>query len=421
MGFRRSNLGFLCMDGLFWATYCTVFGFVVTILLEYGFSSEICGLITTLQCVVIMLVQPFYGFLVDRIISPKWGFIGIMVLGTLFAVPLPWIFRMDSWVVIVYITFLSLFTYSGGAVADTWAVSVINCTKGMDYALVRGGGSVFYAVVALVAGWLIAPLGVETLFILHVMLGIITVVFSIFLVDSDKIKDHQIAASQPKQRIGFFKAAKVLLSNHDYLIFTICVCLYNLGNRPYATYFPMVLENIGGGSDYYGLALFIAAAGEMLFMVMASRLVTRGIPLHYLYITALCTMTIRYFMMSVIGSLWLMMVTQILQAMGNGLVLRVSVEYLVNTAPPGYAGMAIMVSASIGNGVGCVLGNLMGGILIDKWGVHYYVLFSACMFAIAVAVYAPTVYREYKHRRQLRLEHLWHLHMKAVKEAENGE
>lgn len=410
MSFRRSNLGFFLMEGFFWATYCTVCSFTVTILREYGFSPEICGLVSTLQCVVIMLVQPFYGYLVDHVTTPKHGFIAMMVLGVLFTLPLPWIFQMDTWIVVGYLTFLSMFVFSGGALADAWAVAVINRTHGMDYAVIRGGGSVLFAFVALLAGYLIAPFGIGILFVLHAVFGCCTIVVALFLVDSTKLENAQPMPPSAAPRASFLQSAKVLLSNRSYVVFTISVCLYNFGIRPFSTYFPVVLESVGGDSSNFGMAMFISAMGEMIFMLVASRMMMRGMAAEYVYLMAMGLLTVRFFLMGVVDSLWLMMTTQLIQAVGFGLQLRINAGYLVGTAPPGYEGMAIMLSGAISNGVGCVLGNLVGGILIESWGVKPYVLLCSGFLAASFFVFLPTVLRKRKERQQQKMEYYMNLH-----------
>ncbi|MEG2073695.1 MAG: MFS transporter, partial [Angelakisella sp.] len=213
MNFRRSNLGFFVLQGLFWACYCTIFGFTVTILREYGFSAEICGIVTTLQCVVFMLIQPVYGYLADNVSTPKKAFIIIIAVGTAAALPLPKIFTMGVVVVVLYMTFISLFVYSACNLLDAWSVAVINKTAGMDYAAVRGGGSACYALMALMAGNLIAPFGVQALFVVHLVLCVATLAVACFLVDSEGLESTRGILCSAKEQVSFAKSISVLLHN----------------------------------------------------------------------------------------------------------------------------------------------------------------------------------------------------------------
>lgn len=406
MGFKRGNLGFFILEGCFWASYCTVFGFTVTILRAYGYSAEVCGMVTTLQCVVVMLVQPIYGYLMDSVTTPKKGFIAVITAGTLVALPMPWIFKMGAMVVVIYMTFVSLFIYSAGSLLDAWAVAVINKTRGMDYASVRGGGSIFYAIMALMAGNLIAPFGVESLFILHIALGAATVGVAFFLVDPSELESTRGTVCAAAVQVSFGKAISVLLHNRKYLVFTACMCMYNFATRASNTYLPMVIEEVGGNSGHFGIALFLTAMGEVVFMFLASRLLIQGIPQQYIYLTALGILVLRYVMMATVGNLWLLLATQIVQAIGFGFNLRINAEYLVSISPEGYHSMAIMLSGALSNGIGCVLGNFLGGELIARLGITPYVWVCTAVMACGFVIFLPTVLREHKRRSQARMQYL---------------
>lgn len=410
MSFKRSNLGFFVLEGFFWAAYCTVFAFTVTILREYGFSAEICGIVTTLQCVVFMLIQPIYGYLVDSVTTPKKGFIAVIAVGTLAAVPLPWIFKMGAGIVVVYMTFISFFIYSAGSLLDAWAVAVINKTRGMDYATVRGGGSIFYAIVALMAGNLIAPFGVKSLFILHVVLGAATVLVALLLTDATELESTRGTVAPHVAQVSFAKSVSVLLHNRKYLIFTACMCMYNFATRASNTYLPLVIEKVGGNSGHFGIALFLTAMGEVVFMFLASRLIIRGIPQQYIYLTALGILVVRYMLMATVDNLWLLLATQLVQAIGFGFNLRINAEYLVSIAPEGYHGMAIMLSGAISNGIGCVLGNYLGGELIARLGLSPYLWVCTAVMFGGFLIFLPTVLRERKRRHTAGIVYLLEQH-----------
>lgn len=414
MKFRRGNLGFFTLQGCFMATYCTIFGFTVTILLEYGFSSGFCGIITMLQCVVLMLIQPVYGYLVDHFISPKKGFIAIISIGTVLAIPLAAVFRMSATVVVVYMTLLSMFTFSAGALLDHWCVDVINKTRGMDYAIVRGGGSIFYAFTALLAGNLIAPLGVESLFVLHIILGVVTIGVSCLLVDPEKMDSSRAQHRSSEKNVSMGKAAVILLKNHDYRIFLICMCLFNFATRSTSTYLPMALQNVGGTSLHFGIAVFISAFFEAVVMLFVTRLIMHGLPLTYSLIIGFVILTVRMLLLGLIPSLWGLVLTQFVQALGFGFYLRAYAEHTVHIVPDGYHGMALMLMSAISNGVGSVIGSLMGGELIDLIGVNYYNFLCAGMMFGAALIFLPTVIKEYNYRRDIKHSHLIAMHQLAL-------
>ena len=75
------------LEGAYFVSFCSLYAYTVTILLDYGYTEVQCGYITMLQYLVMMIAGPIYGRLIDRSISPKWLFI-ILVAGGMIVTPL---------------------------------------------------------------------------------------------------------------------------------------------------------------------------------------------------------------------------------------------------------------------------------------------------------------------------------------------
>ena len=133
MSAQRENGRFFLLQGLYWAAYCVLFGYTVTIFGAYGYSAQVCGILTTLQYVVLLVAQPIYGYFMDNIVSPKWFFVGLSAAAVVGAFFLPWAFAQSQWVVIGYFLLLSLFNFCGSGVVDTWCIEVANEVQGTDY------------------------------------------------------------------------------------------------------------------------------------------------------------------------------------------------------------------------------------------------------------------------------------------------
>lgn len=74
------------LEGAYFVSFCSLYAYTVTILLDYGYTEVQCGYITMLQYLVMMIAGPIYGRLIDRSISPKWLFI-ILVAGGMIVTP----------------------------------------------------------------------------------------------------------------------------------------------------------------------------------------------------------------------------------------------------------------------------------------------------------------------------------------------
>lgn len=162
----RSHHMFL-LEGAYFVSFCSLYAYTVTILLDYGYTEVQCGYITMLQYLVMMIAGPIYGRLIDRSISPKWLFI-ILVAGGMIVTPLlPFCFgRGFLWTMLSF-SLISALDYCASSVFDTWTNQMTLRDSTIDYGNIRSAGSIFYATTALISGYLIAPLGINFLFWLH--------------------------------------------------------------------------------------------------------------------------------------------------------------------------------------------------------------------------------------------------------------
>lgn len=386
---KGRNLGFFLLQGLYWASYCVLFGYTVTIFSAYGYSAQMCGVITTLQYLVPMAVQPLYGYLIDNVISPKWFCVGMMAASGGCALLLPYMFTQSAPVIIGYFLFLSLFLFCGSGVVDTWCISVINASRGMDFGLVRSGGSIFYALTGLVAGNIIAPLGITALFYIHGGLAFLGAVVALLLPDPRRLpRPEQLEAPA---RVSFADAIKVLIKCRPYVTYVVCMCCYYFASRATQIYMPIILKSVGGGDGHYGISMFLSSGGEMIVMLLVSRLIIRGVRLEKLFGVALGLFTVRYILLAAVQNLWVILAGQLLLAVGFGLQVRVHTQYITKMIPEGYQGTAILLCSSIGSGGAAMLGNLFGGEMLDRVGIQPYLVCCAGMMLLAGLIFLPTL------------------------------
>lgn len=410
--FSETNRGFFLLEGLYWSAYCVLFAFTVTIFSAYGYSTAICGVVATLQYIVLLVGQPLYGYIIDHLLSPKRFFILLTAADIVFSFALPYVFSQGLWVLLPYYVVFSFFNFSAYSVVDTWAIEVDNHLPGLDFGLQRGGGSILYAAVALLGGNLIAPFGIEVLFVLHIALSFLLLLLSCFLVDSAKLRQTHLDSAEapvPEEAPGLREVLRLLLKNRAFVLYTICMGLYYFGTRATSMYLPVILGAAGGGSGHYGLALFISACGELFVMLWASRLLSNGVPIEHLFSLCLAMMVLRFLLLALVPRLWVILLGQVLLAAGSGLQLRSGTQYLAAITPENCHGMAILLSGSVSSGIGGMLGNLLGGILVESWGVRGYVLLCTATFMLGFALFLP-LSREALHRARMQARQHFYQH-----------
>lgn len=382
----RSKRLFL-LEGVFFCGFCAFYAYVVSIMLDYGYNEVQCGYVTMLQFIVMLVAEPIYGQLIDRSVSPKKMFL-ILCIGGLVTTPLlPLAFSHGFvWSMLAVGLVSALDFCVTGGVMDTWITHLIRKDDSIDYGVIRSAGSIFYATTALITGYLIAPLGIEILFIIHAVFLLLAIIMAWRMDDPHDLPDLHPVEEVPEHP-GILDSFRVLFGNRAYVVFLISGMLYYFATRSVNTFMQVILNDIGGDVSAYGLSVFLYCVGEYITMNVASRLLRRGMKSSVLLIVSLAAMAARLFLLSVLKDMLWVMITQVFLSLGFGCFLRFNIEYVAGLFPPQYNGRAILVCSSVTQGFGCILGNLAGGYLLDGIGSSAYCALCGGILILALAVF----------------------------------
>ena len=262
--------------------------------------------------------------------------------------------------------------------------------ESIDYGMIRSAGSIFYAVTALASGYLIAPLGIDFLFWLHLGALALSILLALPFADPRKLpllKADAITESVEVQNETLWASFKKLLSCRPYAIFLVCGTLYYFATRSVNGFMQVIINYIGGDASTYGLSVFLYCVGEFLLMRLASRLLRRGMKLPVLFIASLSALGLRILLLGVLRSMAGVMATQVLLSIGFAGFLRFNIEYVASLFPPQYSGRAILISVAVTQGIGSIVGNLAGGYLLASVGVPVYCFICGGAMLLALVIF----------------------------------
>lgn len=385
---RRRHM--FLLEGAYFISFCSLYAYTVTILLDYGYTEVQCGYITMLQYLVMMIAGPIYGRLIDRSISPKWLFI-ILAAGGMIVTPLlPFCFGKGFVWTMLSFSVVSALDYCAASVIDAWINQMTLRDESIDYGMIRSAGSIFYAVTALASGYLIAPLGIDFLFWLHLGALALSILLALPFADPRKLpllKADAITESVEVQNETLWASFKKLLSCRPYAIFLVCGTLYYFATRSVNGFMQVIINYIGGDASTYGLSVFLYCVGEFLLMRLASRLLRRGMKLPVLFIASLSALGLRILLLGVLRSMAGVMATQVLLSIGFAGFLRFNIDYVASLFPPQYSGRAILISVAVTQGIGSIVGNLAGGYLLASVGVPVYCFICGGAMLLALVIF----------------------------------
>ena len=369
---RRHHM--FLLEGVYFISFCTLYAYTVTILLEYGYTEVQCGYITMLQYLMMTIAGPVYGRMIDRGLSPKKLFI-ILAAGGIIVTPLlPVCFAKGFSLTMISFGIISALDFCGATVIDTWINQMTLRDETIDYGMIRSAGSIFYATTAIVSGYLIVPLGINFLFWLHMGSLAVAILLAVTFADPNKLPllepDRFAGEDAPDET--FAQSIRTMMQNRPFVIFLICGTMYYFATRAVNGFMQVIINYIGGDASTYGVSVFLYCVGEFLLMRLASRLLRRGMKLPVLFITATAGLGLRILLLGVLKTMTGVMLTQILLSVGFASYLRFNIDYVASLFPRQYAGRAILISVAVTQGLGSIIGNLAGGYLLASVGVPVY-------------------------------------------------
>ncbi len=384
---RRHHM--FLLEGVYFISFCTLYAYTVTILLEYGYTEVQCGYITMLQYVMMTIAGPVYGRMIDRGLSPKKLFI-ILAAGGIIVTPLlPVCFAKGFSLTMISFGIISALDFCGATVIDTWINQMTLRDETIDYGMIRSAGSIFYATTAIVSGYLIVPLGINFLFWLHMGSLAVAILLAVTFADPNKLPllepDRFAGEDAPDET--FAQSIRTMMQNRPFVIFLICGTMYYFATRAVNGFMQVIINYIGGDASTYGVSVFLYCVGEFLLMRLASRLLRRGMKLPVLFITATAGLGLRILLLGVLKTMTGVMLTQILLSVGFASYLRFNIDYVASLFPRQYAGRAILISVAVTQGLGSIIGNLAGGYLLASVGVPVYCFICGGAMFLSMAIF----------------------------------
>ena len=384
---RRHHM--FLLEGVYFISFCTLYAYTVTILLEYGYTEVQCGYITMLQYVMMTIAGPVYGRMIDRGLSPKKLFIILAVGGIIVTPLLPVCFAKGFSLTMISFGIISALDFCGATVIDTWINQMTLRDETIDYGMIRSAGSIFYATTAIVSGYLIVPLGINFLFWLHMGSLAVAILLAVTFADPNKLPllepDRFAGEDAPDET--FAQSIGTMMKNRPFVIFLICGTMYYFATRAVNGFMQVIINYIGGDASTYGVSVFLYCVGEFLLMRLASRLLRRGMKLPVLFITATAGLGLRILLLGVLKTMTGVMLTQILLSVGFASYLRFNIDYVASLFPRQYAGRAILISVAVTQGLGSIIGNLAGGYLLASVGVPVYCFICGGAMFLSMAIF----------------------------------
>ena len=379
----------------YWAASAGIISFATTFLLEKGFPSSRVGLLMACASLLSGVTQPTLAAAADRakrcILSPL-----IVALTSICALCFA-LLLLDGLPAGVFALLYLCGVWSFDAMIPLLNSLHVHYTgQGyrINYGLSRAVGSLSYSLSALALGYVIQSLGpnwmVRAILLLLPICILITLSYPKGGSNSTDETAH-LSRSEDVSSLGEFSRRY-----RWYCISLLGVLLLAMFHAMTENYLIAIMGRLGGDSRHVGVALFVATVTESGVLVFFDQ-IRRRISDHWLLRYAAFSFLLKSVLLLIAPSIPFIYAVQLLQMTSYTFLSPVQVYYASEKVAPAdmVKGQAFITASYT---LGCAMGNLTGGVLMESFGVVAILVAGVVIAALGTVVLLLTVDRQDTYR-----------------------
>ena len=376
---RKESVKFATLQGLFWLA-CAIGGFLNVFMLENGFTASEVGLVNAIASAVGILATPICGMVCDKIRSVKKVTLTLYIVGAIMyaAVPmsaeLKW---MGISMLMLLVPVMSFFRTPFYTLTDNWLVQNSN-QKGLNFGAIRSFGSLLYAVGGIGISFVIPYMGVSPVFMLSSIMFIPVVLIGLTIDDSYQNVSH----IQKKEKLQPGK----LFRDYYYIIFLIFTFLLGILTTCDTNFLPYMLEAIGEDTAQFGLIGGYRALLEIPVLVFFKYVRKKVSPLSITVAVGVFYAVSAILMGGFSANIWHILIYSSLNGMACGIWIAFASNHIYQMTPEGLKATAQPIFGATSSVAG-IVGNLLGGVLIDLVGAKLVYVYLGIMMLTTVGLY----------------------------------
>ncbi|USG66700.1 MFS transporter [Brevibacillus ruminantium] len=311
------------------------------------------GIISAVTPVVSMITQPIWGMICDRFHIRKPVLMVTLLISGLLGLFFPAISTF-AFVFLLYIL-LSIFQSALVPISDSMALGYAK-QHNLQFGDIRLWGAVGFALAALLTGIALEKWGISSIFLSYCTALLLA---GLFL---RKIPDYLEPGARIK--VGMLQGVKELLKLPRYVLFLVASFFIYGAINAHNIWFSLYYQHIGGSIAGVGLAFMLFAGSEAPFMKIAGYIVRRyGLELTIILAASVSAMRWLWYS-SAPGTSWVIAFF-FMQGLSVGFYLATASQFVRDNTPASLQVTALSLFVSVGNGLGAMTCNLVGGMIKD--------------------------------------------------------
>lgn len=336
--------------------------YLTTLLVHQGMSAGQVGMMMSLGTLLSIIVQPFWGYMVDRYRQTK--LVLICSIGMPAVLAYFYNVQLFALLVIVYTTSI-IFSVTQSPIADSYAVTAAREGR-TSYGTIRSLGSLGTALGGYAGGLYLSFFHITQLWLPFFIFSAAGVAMVLTL--SNKSDSYRTTVSLTE---GF----KKMLSNRNFLWFLVGCFFVNQTLTAYNSFFVLSFQEAGGSFSMVGFALLLASMTNVPSMLLAAKIIAKLGRERTLVIAAFAY-ALRWAVQWLFPYPPVMIGIQALHGLSFGLFYVAAVEYVANVSGKEMQATGQSVFNMVFVGLGGIIGNLLNGFLYNAGGAQ--LMYLAC-------------------------------------------
>ena len=391
---KKLQMKYNALHILFWLISCSLNGFVAIYLKNKGLDNTLIGVVTGTSCILITFLSPVISRFVsshENVTIPKMMDF-LMLVSSCFFLLISFVKVPVFLLMLIYIANLTMFL-AGVPLLSTIAMNYNARGIDLNFGLSRGMGSVSYATSAVVLSRLVDWLNPNWLSVVYAVSAVL------FLICIHTLPDYEEEKSEQK------KTGSILNVVRKYRTLTLVLIGWAFAfaaSTSLSTYLINVVEHLGGDTTIYGFAIFAMASSEMPAMAVTRKLMRRYDAMSLILVAGI-SYIFRNIMVALAPNLIFLFAGMLFQSVTYGLLTSVLTYYVADTCEKQDQVMGQTLIGMMTTGLGSMMGNVLGGVLQDAFGINAMLMFvtvsTVVGIVIMVSVSLTQIRRNVKERR----------------------
>jgi PPP family 3-phenylpropionic acid transporter len=381
-GHEKYPIVFVCFYAVLYMSHSILNTFFPIYFKHVGYDGSSLGMLLSVGPLVAILAQPFWGTTADRAKSK------VTVLRVVCAASSATVFLLlassDFYLLILSLAVFSFSYYSMFALCDTITLEYLKKTN-WNFGPIRLAGTLGFAVMAAVAG----KLATKSISSIFVLLSLSVALSFLLTYRIPVVKGYQ--HGRPKTSI--FK----LFKHKEFVFMSVFFLAVMCSMGFYYSFFPVYYEQLGASRSFIGISVFIAGCSEAPFLLFSSRLSNRFHP-KYILLGSAITVSIRWLALHLVSSLYVLLPLMALHGLSYIVLSYAMATYVNNNVPAELRASGQAVNWLISMGLSRIIGSILGGLLVDRYGIRQVFMLNSVLVALFVVLFGLMLIFQNKRR-----------------------